>query len=157
MPSGSPLASEEEEYVVEKVVDKRVDTKGSVEYLLKWKGYDDADNTWEPSDNLDCKELIQEFEAERANKKKAKSGGKKQASSSGDGPLGFARGLEADRIIGATDSTGELTFLVKWKGSDEADLVPSSEANVRCPQVVIRFYEERLTWRSEDGEEVMKE
>jgi len=166
---GSPdaMEEEEEEYVVEKVVDKRIGKNGKIEYLLKWKGYGDEDNTWEPKENLDCEDLIENFEkalntarksetktssSSSSSKRKSESSSKPSSGSKkkddGERPRGFDRGLDPERIIGATDSSGELMFLIKWKGSDEADLVPSKEANVKCPQTVIKFYEERLTWHT---------
>ncbi|XP_028847944.1 chromobox protein homolog 3a [Denticeps clupeoides] len=154
--------SEPEEFVVEKVIDQRV-VNGKVEFFLKWKGFTDADNTWEPEENLDCPELISAFldsqkgvvEKPESNKRKpsteepeSEENKAKKKKEANEKPRGFARNLEPERIIGATDSSGELMFLMKWKDSDEADLVPAREANTRCPQVVISFYEERLTWHS---------
>ncbi|XP_054280270.1 chromobox protein homolog 1-like [Macrosteles quadrilineatus] len=183
-------AEEEEEYSVEKVLDKRI-VKGKVEYFLKWKGYPDSENTWEPHENLDCPDLIKEFEDNLKKKKEEKpsvSGpAKKKARPStsstpsnkenkrerkddkdedapkpskqkkvdteSEAPKGFYKKLDPEKIIGATDSSGELMFLIKWKGTDEADLVPAKQANLKCPQIVIQFYEERLTWHTSPSDE----
>lgn len=161
---------EEEEFSVEKVLDRRV-KNGRVEYLLKWKGYSDEDNTWEPEENLDCPDLISQFEEARKKKETAKReeskkrkapppekddkklATKKKIVEEDNKPRGFDRGLEPEKVIGATDSSGELMFLMKWKGTDEADLVPARQANIRCPQIVIQFYEERLTWHTSSHDE----
>lgn len=167
--------NEEEEFVVEKILEKRTLKGGVVEYYLKWKNYPDEDNTWEPKENLDCPELIEEFEKEWAEKQKKKSekeksrgrpsntdkkrrstveddddvGNEKRSNKTKDKTSkgsksddkgeekkdGFQRGLEPDKILGATDISGELMFLMKWKGADEADLVEAKQANSRCPQV----------------------
>ncbi|XP_061067304.1 chromobox protein homolog 1-like [Eubalaena glacialis] len=143
------LEEEEEEYVVEKVLHRRV-VKGKVEYLLKWKGFSDEDNTWEPEENLDCPDLIAEFlqSQKTAHETDKSEGGKRKADSDSEDKgeeskprrrkrvrkaTRLCSGLEPERIIGATDSSGELMFLMKWKNSDEADLVPAKEAKVNVP------------------------
>ncbi|XP_057353544.1 chromobox protein homolog 3-like, partial [Manis pentadactyla] len=153
------VEEEPEEFVVVKVLDGHVEN-GQVEYFLKWKGFTDADSSSEPEENLDCPELMEPFHNSQKTGKE-KDGTKRKSLSdresndrkskkkrdAADKPRGFARGLDPERIIGATDSR-ELMFLMKWKDSDEADLVLAKEANMKCPQIVIAFYEERLTWHS---------
>ena len=57
---------DEDDYEVEKIMDKRVAKKGKVEYLVKWKNFDDpVDYTWEPVNNLeDVKDMVTKFEKE---------------------------------------------------------------------------------------------
>ncbi|XP_027839959.1 chromobox protein homolog 1-like [Aphis gossypii] len=214
--SNSETEEQEEEYSVEKILDKRT-RNGKVEYFLKWNGYSDADNTWEPEENLDCEELIKDFEEklkqekkktqpERGRKRTLSNSTVTSCASSDAGPSkgsrknsppqkkveksdkldksdksdksdemedsatvdGEQNGVSddppnhveengpppekvAEKIIGATDSSGQLMFLLKWQGIEEADLIPAKDANLMCPQIVIKFYEERLTWHAPEN------
>lgn len=58
----------------------------------------------------------------------------------------FSEGMTPECIIGATDELGELCFFVKWKGTDDADFVPAKKAKIHCPQLVIRYYENIISW-----------
>ena len=64
-------------------------------------------------------------------------------------PYGFERKLKAERILGIKKSSKGLMFLIKWQDINEADLVPSEEANFKCPDVVIKFYEDNLYMKTE--------
>ncbi|GCB70130.1 hypothetical protein scyTo_0008507 [Scyliorhinus torazame] len=57
---GCVSSDEEEGYEVEQVLDRCV-VRGRVEFLIKWKGFSESDNMWEPEKNLDCPELIGKF------------------------------------------------------------------------------------------------
>ncbi|VDN22059.1 unnamed protein product [Gongylonema pulchrum] len=60
---------------------------------------------------------------------------------------GLEQGLDPEEILGATSVGGQLTFLIKWKGSERADMVPAAVANKKWPQLVIGFYEARIQWK----------
>lgn len=77
-----------EEYEVEDIVDSGMDhgTK-QVLFLVKWKGYGDKDNTWEPKTNLThAKELVKEFETAKKKEKAAKTATKGTSSAKKPAP-----------------------------------------------------------------------
>ncbi|TMW39579.1 hypothetical protein DOY81_015341 [Sarcophaga bullata] len=55
----------EQQFTVEKIVSRRV-RKGRVEYLTKWQGFEEPENTWEPAESLFfCIEMIKKYEENR--------------------------------------------------------------------------------------------
>lgn len=86
------------------------------------------------------------------------NGNSKRTSQPVDKSNGFDRDMTPDRVLGASDVTGELVFLIKFKDQDGAEMIPARIANVKCPQLVIQFYEERLMWHSDnedDGDDMV--
>ncbi|KAM8869896.1 chromobox protein homolog 3b isoform 2-T3 [Spinachia spinachia] len=174
-----------QEFVVEQIIRRRV-FNGRAEYFLKWKGFTDAENTWEPEDNLDCPELIEEFlRNTRLSRRDEEGRGEQELipkeemteqeteiscmqpqqqvqtvqshgepdDGQSDTPTDLSTYPEPECIIGSTDRQGELMFLVKWKNSNDVALLPAREASARCPQVVIDFYEKKLTWHCGEEEQ----
>ncbi|ALC45993.1 HP1c [Drosophila busckii] len=140
------MVKNEPNFVVERIVDKRITAAGKVEYFIKWRGYPSSDNTWEPEENCDCPALIQRFEESRAkNKKRAE---KKPKCEEIQKPRGYERGLDLAEIVGATDVTGEIKYLVRWQYCDEFDLVTSSQVSEKNPEMLIEYYQKRAPYNN---------
>uniref|UniRef100_A0AC34F1I7 Chromo domain-containing protein n=1 Tax=Panagrolaimus sp. ES5 TaxID=591445 RepID=A0AC34F1I7_9BILA len=56
-------------FFVEKILNKRVNADNEIEYFIKWKGFNDDWNTWEPAGNCNCKALIDAYDEEHSNVK----------------------------------------------------------------------------------------
>lgn len=62
-PKPGAATKKEEEYEVEKILEHTGSGK-STKYLVKWKGYEEGDNTWEPKSNLaHATDLLKQYEA----------------------------------------------------------------------------------------------
>jgi len=69
--------SDPEVYEVAEILNKRF-SGGVRQYLIRWKGYDETHDTWEPEDGLgDCTQKVSEFEA----KQRAKEAPRRTSSS----------------------------------------------------------------------------
>jgi len=64
--SNEEVRNKSDLFVVESIIDKKEGEDG-VRYLVKWKGYEESDNTWEPYENVaHCVSKIKEFDQAKA-------------------------------------------------------------------------------------------
>jgi hypothetical protein len=54
------------EFEIEKILTHRKGARGSVSYLVKWKGYEDAEVTWEPYASLQDTTALENYELQLA-------------------------------------------------------------------------------------------
>lgn len=61
----------DEEFIADCIRDERV-VKRKKEYLVKWQGYPESQNSWEPASHITDKSLISDFNKQKKNKKQKK-------------------------------------------------------------------------------------
>jgi len=59
-------AYEEPTFEVERIIGKRFDAYGRVQYRIKWVGFDNRYNSWVAPENMDAEEKIKEYESQLA-------------------------------------------------------------------------------------------
>ncbi|XP_068081276.1 chromobox protein homolog 5 isoform X1 [Anabrus simplex] len=151
----------EEEYEVEKVVDSKI-VRGQTQYKIRWKGFSPENDTWEPEEDLNCPELIQEFlksqpeEAKGKDSKNKKRGGKTSAAEpkskkkKKDSEEETAEGedeeedeekvYEVEKVVEVHfKKNGKREFLIRWKGFSSNDDTWEPEENLSCPDLIEKF------------------
>lgn len=142
---------ESREYIIEKILDKKIDSKGFVRYLVKWQGYSSKDNSWEPIENLaECDKAMQEYEISRAHKlaeslNKGKQCNGDVLNGNGTKKRKFHH-FEVNDIMGATLLKGEPYFLFSIADSTKKTFMRASLANKMFPGKVIDFYLKHIQW-----------
>ncbi|ODN00324.1 Chromobox protein 5 [Orchesella cincta] len=171
-------------YVVERIDGKQV-VEGVTYYFIKWKGWDESANTWEPIEHLDgCSELLDAFskrEAEkRSHKRRAGSkNGRRDSDEEDENEIsetqrnmrsyGILTEWPADKepisVEGVITVDGALTYVVKRRarlGSRQLDrtntiLVHADGFRENYPQLVIAFYQGRVLWCEPDNQKTESE
>ena len=122
----------DEDFEVEKILEKRVTKKGKVEYLVEWKNFDDiSDATWEPADNLkSVANLIKAFEKELDDKVDSEEDLDEDD-------------FEVEKILERrVTKKGEVEYLVKWKNyEDISDATWEPADNLESVPNLIRKFE----------------
>jgi len=150
------VVPEEENYEVEKVVDDKTE-KGKKFYLVKWKGYSDADNTWEPESSLSCPDLVAKYNNSKPKSAKGRGTkrsapapvkeskpakkGKKEAAvqevTNGDDD---EKEWEVKDIVDVrTSKAGTKEYLIRWKDCKPSEDTWEPEDQVNCPEIIARF------------------
>merc|ERR1712150_17825 len=135
---------EEEEFEVEAIIDSRI-RRGKTQYLVKWKDWKDEDNTWESEDNINSKDLIEEYNKN----KEEKETGKETAvatdnlNSKNENPEESddeeEEEYEVEAILDKRSRRGKIQYLVKWKGWPDEDNSWELQSNITCEDLINVF------------------
>ncbi|EDV35063.1 uncharacterized protein Dana_GF22550 [Drosophila ananassae] len=150
-----------EEYEVEAIIGHKT-VRGVSHFLVRWKGYDESEDTWEPEADLNCNNLITQFRAKetkqentkvkvtkgsKATPKKAATGGRASTGNTGGGGKKSATSDDpnekewvVERIIDyVEDEEDGGLYRIRWKGFGAKDDTWEPESNLSCQGLIEKF------------------
>lgn len=141
-----------EDYAVEAIRGWRYHSrKKCLQYLIKWQGYSEEENTWEPNEYLSCPDLLKEFEDNLSPRQSRYYNVKRY-----DKLTGFQRNAKFVGCIGADgphDSDDEESTkvdkqqfycLIEFDDSDLVEEVTIKEFLRHMPEEAFKFMEGRI-------------
>ena len=117
--------SEGKQYIVEKVIGKKI-VKGKIMYFVKWKGFGENDNTWEPIENFSDPKPYKDYERSLISKKKNKKQKKRNNETSNESSFD-------------SEYEGENKYFLRRKKASNSPLKPLKNLNEK-----IKIKKERI-------------
>lgn len=139
------------EYEVEAIINSKT-VKGKTKFLIRWKGFQESDDTWEPEETLNCPDLIRTFKKKGPSKKtstKKPTKAKKRKNynsdsdedNSDDSDYGSGKKskseYEVEKVLNARiNKQGKWEFFVMWKDYGPENNTWEPENNLNCTRLI---------------------
>jgi len=138
------------EFFVEAIIDKRVNLKGQVEYLIKWEDYSIEDATWEPLENVfNLKALFEEFEKKRSKLNTTENNINKESFQTEEILEFLSEDKIPSKVLSVKMFENKLICLCEFSESSTGIIpdpcyIPSSILRENHPKILIDYYETKI-------------
>lgn len=135
----------DDDYEVEDIIDHKKE-RGKNVFLIRWKGFEAASDTWEPESTLSCPAIVSKYKKENmadepVAKKSSKSPKKEKKEKKVKQPKKEKpdKDYEVQLIVGEKKEKGETMFLVRWKGWSPDSDTWEPESSLNCPELIKKY------------------
>lgn len=114
--------------------------------MVKWSGYTASENTWEPETSFLDERVLHEYQEKQ----------QKQAGVVKDKPVQMKtlsecrvliKSLEVEKVVKVNITYSyDLMATIKYAGVDKFAIISIEQAHEICPQLLIKYYEEKSVW-----------
>ncbi|ELA47169.1 hypothetical protein VCUG_01358 [Vavraia culicis subsp. floridensis] len=135
--------SDDNIYQVEKIVDSRI-YKGKKQYLIKWEGFPSNENTWEYAKDIFSKELIDQFEEEKKQKKKSAAKPRAVPEVTNE----WAQEVSNIENVYMDEKKNRLMVDILFNSGKRMS-VDAKTVHQRCPVALLEYYEKNISFTDE--------